>query len=68
MSNTTRIWLHSLIAAAVSGAGNGISVMIVSPADFNLQSGLGKLLQVFVVGAIVGLALFLKQSPLPPAE
>lgn len=66
---TTRQWLHSLAAAAISGGANGITVMIVDPVQFNLfQGGFGKVAMVVVVGALVGAALFLKQSPLPAEE
>lgn len=65
---TTRAWFHSLLAAAIAGGSSGVSVMIVDPLQFNLSTGAGKLLQVIAVSAIVGVALFLKQSPLPPEE
>jgi len=60
-----RHWAKSLIAAAISGAANSISVMLADPINFNLQSGCNKLLTVATVSAIVGVALYLKQSPLP---
>ena len=65
MNQTLKKWLHSAAAAAISGGANGITVMIVDPVQFNLGSGIAKLGQVMIVGALVGLALFLKQSPLP---
>jgi hypothetical protein len=68
MESNTKKWAHSAIAATVSGGANGITVMIVSPTDFNLGAGLAKVGQVVLVGALVGLALFLKQSPLPAED
>lgn len=68
ISKGARLWLHSLVAAVVSGAANGVSVMIVSPTEFNLGTGLTKLGEVILISALVGLAMFLKQSPLPPEE
>ena len=60
-----KTWLHSLIAAAIGGAATAISTMIVAPDQFNLQDGWQKLLTVAVVSALVNVAAFLKQSPIP---
>ena len=62
---TVRTWLHSLIAAAIGGGANAITVVIVDPVNFNFTTGLGKVLSVAGVSALVSVALFLKQSPLP---
>ena len=45
-----------------------MTVIIVDPLAFNLGEGLPKLLQVTAVGALVAVAAFLKQSPIPKAE
>ena len=45
-----------------------MTVTIVDPLAFNLGEGLPKLLQVTAVGALVAVAAFLKQSPIPKAE
>lgn len=58
-------WLKGLISAAIGGAANSITVIIVAPDTFNLQEGLPKLGAVAIVGAIVAAANFLKKSPLP---
>jgi hypothetical protein len=58
-------WVKGLISAAIGGAANGITVMIVEPTEFNLGEGLGKLGTVAIVSAIVAAAMYLKQSPLP---
>lgn len=68
MKKPIRLWLHSLIAAIITGGANGLTVMIVSPTDFNFGAGIGKLGQVVAVGSLIGLAAFLKQSPLPPED
>lgn len=49
----------------IGGAANSVTVMIVSPLEFNLQEGIGKVGTVALVSAIVAAALYLKQSPLP---
>lgn len=60
-----RVWLEGLIAAALGAAGNGITVVLVDPNDFNLDTGLAKLTKVVVVSAIMAIGLYLKQKPLP---
>lgn len=60
-----RNWLKGLIAAGISGGANAVTVAIVDPINFNLSEGLPKLLSVAGVSAIVGVALYLKQSPIP---
>jgi len=40
-------------------------LIIVNPQDFNLQAGLKNLLTVCATSAILAVALYLKQSPLP---
>jgi hypothetical protein len=58
-------WLKGLMSAVIGGAANAITVMIVSPQDFNLQEGAGKLGTVTLVSALVAGAMYLKQSPIP---
>jgi hypothetical protein len=60
-----KLWLKGLISAVIGGAANAVTVMIVAPDQFNLQTGLPKLGAVCLVSAIVAAALYLKQSPLP---
>lgn len=59
-------WLRGLISAVIGGAANSITVMIVDPVAFNLQDGAGKLGTVALISALLALAMYLKQSPLPP--
>lgn len=58
-------WLKGLISAIIGGAANSVTVMVVSPENFNLQEGAGKLATVALVSAIVAAAMYLKESPLP---
>jgi len=64
----TRTWIEGLLAAAIGGGANALTVIIVDPLAFNLGEGLPKLLQVAAVGGIVAVAAFLKQSPIPQTE
>lgn len=59
------IWLNGLVAAGISGAASSISVMVVDYDHFNLTTGLKHLGLVALVSAVIGVAGYLKQSPLP---
>jgi len=71
--HTLEIWLKGLAAAAIAGAANGIitgfAAVGIDPSKFNLQSGLRATLAIAGVSAImsgiIGVAAYLKQSPLP---
>ena len=65
MKTRTKKWLKGLWGAVIGGAANSITVAVVDPQSFNLQDGGGKLATVAVVSAIVGMAAYLKKSPLP---
>lgn len=65
---TWQNWLKGLLSAVIGGAANAVTVMIVSPQDFNLSDGAGKLGTVTLVSAIVAGAMYLKQSPIPCNE
>ena len=61
-----RIWLKGLIAAVVASAANSVSALIADPEHFNPSlAGWKNLGVVALVSAIVGAALYLKQSPVP---
>lgn len=60
------VWLHGLISAGIGGGATALSTAIVAPETFNLKEGLAKLGAVAGVSALVSVALYLKQSPLPP--
>ena len=67
------IWMKGLAAAAIAGAANGIitgfAAVGIDPHKFNLQEGLRATLAIAGVSAImsgiIGVAAYLKQSPLP---
>ena len=61
-------WLKGLISAVIGGAANGVTVLIVAPEAFNFGEGIHKLGSVAAAGAIVSVAMYLKQSPLPGEE
>ena len=60
-------WLYTMLHTIIGGAANSAVAMFVDPAAFNFND-LGKLGQLFAAGAVISLVMFLKQSPLPPAE
>lgn len=60
-----RVWLKGLASAVIGGASTAVTLVIVDPMTFNLETGLSKLGTVVVVNAIVSAALYLKASPLP---
>ena len=60
-----KLWAKGLIAAIISAAANAVTGTIVAPETFNLQDGWTKLVALIVVNAIVGAAMYLKQSPIP---
>lgn len=70
---SVELWLKGLLAAAIAGAANGVitgfAAVGIDPAHFNLQSGLQATLGIASVSAlmsgIIGVAAYLKQSPLP---
>jgi len=67
------VWWHGLAAAAVAGGANGVitgfAAVGIDPAHFNLAAGLHSTLAIAAVSAmmsgIIGVAAYLKQSPLP---
>lgn len=61
-------WLKGIISAAIGGFSTAITTIIVAPEQFNLNEGLNKVLTVACVTAIVAVANYLKQSPLPNGE
>ena len=68
-----RVWGRGLAAAAIAGGANGVitgfAAVGIDPAHFNLQAGLRSTLAIAMVSAvmsaIIGVAAYLKQSPLP---
>jgi hypothetical protein len=61
-----KAWLHSVVAAGISSAANSVVVIVLDPAKFNFShGGLAHLGEVAALSALFGIALVLKQSPLP---
>lgn len=58
----------SLIDAGVNSAASGFTVIVVDPADFNLQGGLAKLGSVMAVSFLFGIFMYLKSHRLPGVE
>lgn len=64
-----KVWLHSILAAAIGGASTALSAALAVPKDFNFSvDGFTNLWHVALLGALVPVLLFLKQSPLPPDD
>lgn len=67
------VWLKGIMAAAISGAANGVvtgfAAMGIDPSHFNLNAGMHHTLQIAgasaAMSAILGTAMYLRQSPLP---
>jgi hypothetical protein len=68
-----KTWLLGIAAAGIAGGANGVitgfAAVGIDPQHFNLQSGLHSTLMIAGVSAlmssIIGVAAYLKQSPLP---
>ena len=67
------VWAKGLLAAAIAGAANGVitgfAAVGIDPGHFNLQAGLKPTLEIAgvsaIMSALIGVAAYLKQSPLP---
>jgi len=68
-----RVWLKGIVAAAVSGGANGIvtgfAAIGIDPNHFNLSAGMTHTLTIggasAAISAVLGVALYLRQSPIP---
>ena len=68
-----QVWWRGLLAAAIAGCANGVitgfAAVGIDPEHFNLQAGMHATLAIACVSAlmsgIIGVAAYLKQSPLP---
>ena len=71
--HSVEVWIKGLVAAAVAGAANGVitgfAAVGIDPVHFNLQAGLSSTMAIAgasaMMSAIIGVAAYLKQSPLP---
>jgi hypothetical protein len=67
--NNWRVWIHSIVAASIGGAASAVPAALTSPDRFNLSNhGMQELAKVAVIGAITGVCLMLKQSPLAASK
>lgn len=70
---SAELWFKGAAAAAISGAANGIvtgfAAIGIDPHHFNLAAGIHDTLKIggvsALLSAILGVALYLRQSPLP---
>ena len=63
-----RTWLHGLLGAFIQSGATAVSVMVIDPQKFNLNEGLANIGKLMLVSGIIGAALYLKSSPVPPEE
>ena len=54
------------MSAIISGAANAVVASLVAPETFNLGEGISNLGTLALFGGLLGLANYLKQSPIPP--
>ncbi len=64
--NDWKKWAKGLASAFIGAAANSITVVIVDPVNFNPVTQTKKVLIVALVSGALAVALYLKQSPLPP--
>jgi hypothetical protein len=75
MSNW-EIWLKGIAAAGIAGGANGVitgfAAVGIDPTHFNLAAGLRSTLAIAgvsaLMSAIIGIAAYLKQSPVPRGD
>lgn len=65
MQTNTRLWLRGIIATIINGFASGVILVVADPVKFNLQEGASALFWTSAVFALMGLANYLKQHPLP---
>jgi hypothetical protein len=58
------IWLKGLLSAFIVGISNALTLTVINPSNFNFDD-LGKLALVALVSGLIGMAAYLKQSPMP---
>lgn len=60
-----RLWARGLFAAILNALGGAITLVVVSPQDFNLRDGLTNLGTVALVLGLQGFGTYIKQHPDP---
>jgi hypothetical protein len=69
MQRNVQLWLKGLIAAVIGAFSNAAINVVADPDHFNFSKpGLLLLGKTAAVSALVALFMYLKQSPVPPAE
>lgn len=58
-------WARGLVGAFIQSAATVVTVMLVDPQTFNIETGLAKVGIVALVSGGLGAALFLSKHPLP---
>jgi hypothetical protein len=74
--STWETWFKGILAAWIAGGANGVitgfAAVGIDPEHFNLQAGMRATLGIAgvsaVMSAIIGVAAYLKQSPLPAGK
>ena len=61
-----KVWVHSIVAAAIGGAATALGAVLVNPAAFNFTlAGWENIGKIALAGAVIPVLALLKQSPLP---
>jgi hypothetical protein len=67
--DTVLKWLYGLLSVGISAAASGVTASVVAPESFNFShTGLEKLGALCAVNALLAVAMYLKQSPLPAIQ
>ena len=67
--NNWKVWIYTLVAAGIGGASNALLGVIAMPDTFNFShAGLINIGKIALIGALVPMLTFLKQSPLPTVQ
>jgi hypothetical protein len=61
------VWLKGLIAALISGASTSIAAAFAIPEAVSTAHP-AVMVKMAIIGSVVGLASYLKSSPLPPED
>lgn len=65
---TTQKWLYGLASTVINGIASGIVLVVVSPETFNFAEGWRQLVTACFALGLLGMANYLKSSPLPSWE
>ncbi len=69
LSRNFKIWLHGLVAVAISAFSTAASGALTLPTVFNFShNGIINILKLSVVPALLSVFAYLKQSPLPAPD